>query len=81
MSLGKKLEKILNNHCAENESDTPDFILAEYLLDCLAAFDKATNRRTKWYSPNVDDFSNSIKVIPYPVAEDQIVIPTKKSKL
>ncbi len=44
------LSTLINAHSLENESDTPDFILAEYLTDCLAAFDKATERRTEWYS-------------------------------
>lgn len=47
--LRKKLELIINFHSQENESDTPDFILADYLIDCLNAFDKATKRRTEWY--------------------------------
>jgi len=33
----------------ENASDTPDFILAQYLSDCLAAFDKAVRERERWY--------------------------------
>jgi hypothetical protein len=34
---------------AENGSNTPDFILAQYLTSCLAAFDEAVNAREKWY--------------------------------
>ena len=45
----KDLEKLLNSLSRENGSDTPDFILAEYLMDCLTAFDKATNARECWY--------------------------------
>lgn len=33
----------------ENGSNTPDFLLAEYLCDCLAAFDRAVSLRDKWY--------------------------------
>jgi len=47
--LKVELRSLLNRHSAENESDTPDFILSEYMMDCLAAFEKATLRRTKWY--------------------------------
>jgi len=46
----KELETLLNKNCQENISDTPDFILAKYLVDCLAAFDQATIRRTAWYN-------------------------------
>lgn len=45
-----ELEGLINAHSQENGSDTPDFILAQYLIECLNAFDKATRRRTKWYS-------------------------------
>ena len=46
----KKLTAILNTHNIENDSDTPDFILAQYLEDCLAAFAAATRARERWYS-------------------------------
>ena len=43
------IETIINRHNAENESDTPDFILAEYLIDCLAVFDKAVRNCAFWH--------------------------------
>ena len=49
MELRKKLEEAINSVSAESGSNTPDFILAEYLMDCIAAFDKATKRRESWY--------------------------------
>ncbi len=52
MTFAAELEMLINKHSKENESDTPDFILAEYILNCLKAFDHATNERTKWYSEN-----------------------------
>lgn len=45
----KELTNLLNRYCIENQSDTPDFILSEYLLDCLKTFNKTTNKRSKWY--------------------------------
>jgi len=54
MTFREKLEKLINECSMENGSDTPDFILAEYLDDCLTAYDKATVRRTKWYMPAGD---------------------------
>jgi len=32
-----------------NESNTPDVILAQFLLGCLAAFTVATQQRETWY--------------------------------
>jgi hypothetical protein len=48
-SLRELIESAINRVSAENGSDTPDFILAEYLCGCLAAYDKAVNAREKWY--------------------------------
>lgn len=42
-SLERELSSVLNKYSAENESNTPDFILAEYLLACLNAFNTANN--------------------------------------
>ena len=45
----KELERLLNCMSMENRSDTPDFILAQYMTDCLEAHDRAVNRREVWY--------------------------------
>lgn len=44
-----KIEHAINRCCAENASNTPDFILAEFLTDCLSAWDRATAARERWY--------------------------------
>ena len=46
----KELEGLINKHSMENGSNTPDFLLAEFLNSCLAAFDLAVQQRDKWYS-------------------------------
>lgn len=48
-SFRVEIEKLINRESVENGSDTPDFILAEYLCDCLEAFDRAVTAREKWY--------------------------------
>lgn len=45
----KELGNLINRHSLENGSDTPDFILARYMAECLDAFDKAVKTRTEWY--------------------------------
>lgn len=45
----ERLSSFLNQERAENGSDTPDFILAEYLLGCLESFNRATVQRDKWW--------------------------------
>jgi hypothetical protein len=43
------LQDLINRHSIENESSTPDFILAEYMQSCLKAFEIASLSREKWY--------------------------------
>lgn len=45
----KELMELINKHSIENESDTPDFILAEYLYRCLKNFKITINHRENWY--------------------------------
>ena len=45
-SFRDALRDLINCHCQENDSDTPDFILADYLINCLESFNKATRKRT-----------------------------------
>jgi len=46
----KEIEAAINRSSMENGSNTPDFILAEFLDNCLKAFDIAINRREHTYS-------------------------------
>lgn len=43
------LEELINKYGMENGSNTPDFMLADYLMACLRAFDKVMKRRDQWY--------------------------------
>lgn len=49
MPFRKDLEDLINRHSQENGCNTPDFILADYLSNCLLAFDTAVNARERWY--------------------------------
>jgi len=61
-SFEKELELLLNKHSIENKSDTPDFILAEYIGNALNAFNDATNLREKWYETKNRQHHNHNKV-------------------
>ena len=50
-TLEEDISAVLNRHSAENASNTPDFILAQYLLGCLAAFGATVKARDAWYGP------------------------------
>lgn len=43
------LRDLINRHSRENGSDTPDLVLAAYLVECLKAFDEAVVARDRWY--------------------------------
>ena len=45
----KELQNLINRHSMENNSDTPDFILSDYLMDALESYDRAIRRRDLWY--------------------------------
>lgn len=45
------LEALINRHNREARSNTPDFILAQFLHSSLLAFDTAVNTRNDWYRP------------------------------
>lgn len=45
----KELEYLINRYSKENKSNTPDFILAQYINDSLSVFNDAVNAREKWY--------------------------------
>lgn len=44
-----ELEQLINKYSIENESNTPDFILADYLRGCLDLFAKTSKAREKWF--------------------------------
>lgn len=48
-SLQDALREIINRYSRENESNTPDYILAKFMNECLVAFEEATKDRDKWY--------------------------------
>lgn len=45
----RELSRVLNRAHAENASNTPDFILAEFVSDCINAFAKVVTARRKWW--------------------------------
>lgn len=49
----KELQSLINRYSLENGSDTPDFVLAGYLLACLTAFNNATRQRDNYYNPAI----------------------------
>lgn len=48
-TLAVDIRIALNRASRENESNTPDHVLATYLLSCLEAFEAATEARDSFY--------------------------------
>lgn len=49
ISFKTKLSALINSYSKENDSNTPDCILAMYLENCLKAWNEATQQRETWY--------------------------------
>ncbi|MCK9447226.1 hypothetical protein M0Q50_10285 [bacterium] len=43
------LEHLINKHSIENGSNTPDFIIAEYLINCLLNYNDIIRAREEYY--------------------------------
>ena len=57
----KDLIGLLNKHSMENGSNTPDFILGDYLVNCLLSFNSISKQREKWYGRDLS-ISSSIPI-------------------
>lgn len=49
----RDLQDLINKHSMESFSDTPDFILAEFLSACLEVYDRTVARRENWHGRHV----------------------------
>lgn len=47
--IERELAAVLNRHSIDSACDTPDFILAAYLMDCLRVFNTNTRSRDRWW--------------------------------
>lgn len=52
-----ELQNLINKYSRESDSNTPDFLLAEYLEDCLNAYNKIAFGKEKWLRPLEKDRS------------------------
>ena len=51
--LIREIASVLNRCSRENVSNTPDFILAEYMVLALEAFEITLQNRQKWYNEEI----------------------------
>lgn len=57
----KQIKGLINEHSIENASNTPDFILAGFLIGCLGVFNTTMQKRATWYDekPSLNETSIS----------------------
>lgn len=56
----KEFEKTINSLSLENDSCTPDFIIAEYLYECLLNFQITLCQRIYWYNSDGNNLNATI---------------------
>lgn len=49
VSFEESLRELINQKSRENGSNTPDYVLADYLCRCLESFDRAVKERQLWH--------------------------------
>lgn len=85
MELERELSSVLNRFSQENASNTPDFILAQFLLGCLAAWNTGVQQRETWYGRDarpcslggaVADPSGASRERTEPIPEPEVIAPT-----
>lgn len=59
-SFQVELTTLINRHSLENGSDTPDFILAQHLYECLVCYQRTITARDKWFG--VDMWTDEKKI-------------------
>ena len=57
MTFADELRNLLNKHSQENASNTPDTVLAGYLLSCLAAWNVGVQQRETWHGRDASPLS------------------------
>jgi hypothetical protein len=53
-SFRKELTELINKHSVENLTNTPDYILAEFMYFCLIAFETGIRSRDDFFSMTKD---------------------------
>lgn len=49
LTFGEELKTLINKYSRENNSNTPDFILAEFMCNALNTFETYVKARDNWY--------------------------------
>lgn len=69
----QKLEALINTHSLENTSDTPDYLLADFMIHCLTIFNGTVNARREWHSTENTKGWAEFKSVPERIKERVMV--------
>lgn len=70
-TLAGDLTSLLNRYRQENPSNTPDWILAQFLISCLAAWNQAVQQRETWYGRDARPSSPGALAAPSPAPQEK----------
>lgn len=62
----QELVSLINRYSKENDSDTPDFILSQFILETLETFNRSVRMRSEWYSKSMENNDDSTSTLTYP---------------
>jgi len=83
-SLEDELGAVINRYSQEQASNTPDFILAQYLIGCLAAWNTAVQQRETWYGRDARPCHIAMKEAAfdgeYVLYEDHLAVVAEKDR-
>lgn len=57
--FARELTALINKHSIEKFSNTPDWVLSEYIMGCLRVFSDTTKLREAWYGRDILDLGGS----------------------
>lgn len=69
IKLESELSNLINIVCREQDSNTPDFLLAEFMMKCLDAFELISNKREVWYGVHLGILNNWNELIMTAIGE------------
>lgn len=73
--LAAGFASVINGNCVENASNTPDYILGEYLVNCLEAFHEINLRREIWYGKKLQIGSG----FDFPISSEPVSLEPSQS--
>lgn len=74
-SFKTELSNLLNKHSLENNSDTPDYLLAQYLDNCLINYVETVTMRDNWHSEDKQSGAPAQDFYKSKLTEEKVLFP------